>query len=338
MIPARPRILFVYDRVLSTFVRADLDWLGERYDLQPWRQPGRWVNLARLSRAVHWSDIIFCWFASWHAYFPLLLARHFRRPSIIVTGGYDVACLPEIGYGTQRGGIRRWIVSASLRRASKVLAFSNSAREEAIGNAGLKPERVETLYLGLDPSIRRLPPTKEPVVLTVGRVNRANLLRKGLLSFARASRLLPDTRFEVVGEWADGAVETLRAEGGSNLLLTGFVSDADLSAHFARAKVYVQASAHEGFGLSLAEAMLSECIPVTTRCGSLPEVAGETGVYAPLGDPGELADGIRRALLMPASAGMAARYRIEEQFPIEKRRAGLCSAIDVLVAPRLHIP
>ena len=60
--------------------------------------------------------------------------------------------------------------------------------------------------------------------------------------------------------------------------LTGYLSDDELDALFRSAAVYVQASLHEGFGLSLAEAMLAGAVPVVTAAGALPEVVGDTGV------------------------------------------------------------
>ena len=52
-----------------------------------------------------------------------------------------------------------------------------------------------------------------------------------------------------------------------NVTLTGWVEEDELDALYRRAAVYVQASRHEGFGLSVAEAMLAGDIPVVTARG-----------------------------------------------------------------------
>ena len=53
--------------------------------MRPWQQQGPLVNLPRLVREVARSDLVFGWFASWHTFLPVLLARLMRKP----VGGRD---------------------------------------------------------------------------------------------------------------------------------------------------------------------------------------------------------------------------------------------------------
>lgn len=315
-------LLFVHNRS-STFVQTDLELLRERYAVTEWYQHGRAVNLAALKRAVAASDLVYGWFASWHTFLPVMLARRFRLPTILVVGGYDTAKLPAIGYGNQRGGLRRLISSSTMHHATRLVTNSFFARDEAVRNVGIAPERISVLYHGLPavPPVSIKPAT--PLVITVGDVAKDTLHRKGLIPFVRAAALLPDVRFALVGEWRDQAIESLRRSAPPNLVFTGRVSVEEMQTYMSRAHVYVQASQHEGFGLALAEAMLHACIPVVTRAGALPEVVGEAGVYTSAVDPTSLAASIRYALSMDATWGGRARARIVANFPVERRREGL---------------
>ena len=98
----------------------------------------------------------------------------------------------------------------------------------------------------------------------------------------------------------------------------------------ADATVYVQASAHEGFGMSLAEAMLAGCVPVVSEKGAIPEVVGSTGVYVGDLSPRSLAEGIKSGLTRSGELGSRARARIVETFPLEIRRDGLLQEIVML--------
>jgi glycosyltransferase involved in cell wall biosynthesis len=159
-------------------------------------------------------------------------------------------------------------------------------------------------------------------------VDRANLGRKGLRPFVAAAALLPDVGFELIGKHADdGAAEELRREAGENVTLTGWVSDDELHAAYLRAAVYVQASAHEGFGVSVAEAMLAGCVPVATRVGALPEVVGEAGILIDDAQPDTIARAITEALALGPEAGAAARTRVLDNFPVEARKRGLDSLV-----------
>ena len=139
---------------------------------------------------------------------------------------------------------------------------------------------------------------RERIALTVGVVDRPNLERKGLRSFVQAAAHLPDVAFVLAGRWDDAAADELRDHAPPNVTLTGWVEQDVLNWHMRDSSVYVQASAHEGFGMSVAEAMLAGCIPVTTRAGALPEVVDELGVQVDDADPRRLAAAIEQALAM----------------------------------------
>ena len=321
--PGAARILFVYSRE-SSFVGIDRSVLAERWVVRDWRQQGPVVNLFALARAVWRSDLVFGWFASWHTFWPVTLAWLMRKPSLVVIGGYDTANLPEIPYGVQGRGLMRFVARWVMKRATRLLANSEYSRSEAAANAGVDPARVSVVYHGVPDPFGGLPASERArSALTVGIVDRRNLARKGLGAFVRSAELLPDVNFVLAGRWDDGAADELRDTAPPNVTLTGRVEEDVLNEHYRRASVYVQPSAHEGFGLSVAEGMLAGCIPVTTRAGALPEVVGDVGVQIDGQDPAHLADAIARALEAGPGARAAARKRVLDHFPLEVRRQGV---------------
>src|SRR5687768_10871858 len=169
------RILFVHNG-RERFVLDDMAMLRRSFELTDWYQPSRHFNPLRLHRQVREHDLVFCWFASWHALAPVLLARRLGKPSVVVVGGYDTACVPEAGYGAQRGGLRRVVARNIMSSATHLLAFSEAARHEAIDYVGADPHKTTTAYLAVEP----LPPGplngRAPIALTVGNVWRENLL------------------------------------------------------------------------------------------------------------------------------------------------------------------
>lgn len=329
------RILFVHNHS-ARFVRLDIGLLAERYRVSERlevRPSG--LRLVELWRQVRQHDLVFCWFASWHAFAPLLFARMLRKHSILLIGGYDVASMPEIHYGHQRGGLRKWIAQGAMRLATRLVTHSHYSRDEAMRNVGLASEEISVIHLGLDHRAYGFSESKQPMAVTVGYVNVENLRRKGMESFVQAAQYLQGVPLVLLGSWLDGAAERLRRAAPPNVTLTGYVSDEQLADYLRQAKIYVQASAHESFGLAVAEAMLCGCIPVTSRAGALPEVVGDTGIYLPSTEPAAIADGIRTGLTMDSESGLRARERIIREFPLEKRRRQLFELIEGL--PRIRV-
>lgn len=326
----KPTILFVHNS-LTPFVRIDLELLRGEYSVREWFQRPRVVNLLSLFLDIRNCQLVFGWFASWHTFFPILLARLLKRPTILVVGGYDTANMPMIQYGHQRGGIRRWVVQRTIKWATSLITNSEFTRQEVVRNVQVDAARVAVVYHGLDGQKFLPSGEKENLVLTVGNVSWSNLQRKGLEPFVRAAALLPDVPFVVIGMWRDDSIRHLRSVATRNVHFTGWVSDQELCDYMSRARVYVQASVHEGFGLSVAEAMLFGCVPVVTRAGALPEVVGDAGIYVNSQEPEVLADAVRHALSLDDEWRRVARDRILREFPLDRRRRGLFDVVDSLL-------
>ena len=330
--PRRARLLFVYSRP-ATFVRVDLELLRERFEVEEWAQPGRFASPLAVLRAVRRADLVFGWFASWHTFWPFTIAALLRKPSLLVVGGFDTANVPDIGYGYQQGGARKHLARWIMRRASLLVTNSEFTAREA-ASLGLPRDRILVVHHGFADVIGELPrEPREPVALTVSSVGWLAIERKGLLPFVEAAPLAPELRFVLVGELVDGAADLLRELAAANVELTGRVSDEELADWYRRASVYVQASRHEGFGMTVAEAMLAGCIPVVSGAGALPEVVGDVGELLEKPTPGRIAEAARRAHEAPEAERERAR-RVLREFPLEARRRALVGAIERLLGRR----
>lgn len=329
-------ILFVHNH-LTRFVKIDRDLLQARWPVQEWYERRRWVNLYALAQAVRRSALVFGWFASWHTFWPVLFARWLRKPAVLIIGGYDVASLAPIGYGHQRGGLPQQVSRVVMHLATQLITNSHFSQAEAVRHIGLAPQQIQVIYHGLaDPFSAQSTGCKAgpPLALTVGNVEYSNLWRKGHLLFVHAAAQLPAWQFVLVGAWRDNAIAQLKAVATPNVSFVGEAPDAVLFDYYQKASVYVQASAHEGFGLSVAEAMLAQCIPVVTTAGALPEVVGDTGVYI-TPEACALAAGIQQAHTVRCDTRHAARQRVLTHFPLEARSAALRACLEKILS---HAP
>ncbi|HEX2160291.1 MAG TPA: glycosyltransferase [Thermoleophilaceae bacterium] len=327
------RILYVHSRKAS-FVAIDREILAERYEIDDLYQPGRLPNPVRVVTGVLRADLVFCWFASWHSFFPITLAWLLRKPSVQIIGGFDTANVPDIQYGHQRGGLRRWASRWIMRRATQLVTNSEYSRSEIAANTPFRPEDVTVVHHGVPDPFGPLDTNtpRDRLALNVGAVDAGTLVQKGQIPFVEAASKLPDVRFVLAGKWLDDSVDQLRQIAGPNVELTGWLSDADLHGLYRRASVYVQASRHEGFGLAVAEAMLAGCIPVVMDVTAMPEVVGDAGILISSQSPDAVAAGIQEALQRGPDGARRARERITTEFPLQIRRDGILT----VVAETLH--
>ena len=294
------------------------------------RRDRHWLAYFRLLKGILWADVVYAWWAELNAFFIVLFCVLLHKKSIIVVGGYEVAYVPAINYGTLLSPIGRLEVKFILQHASKIIAVSKSSEKEIL--SFVKPKALKLVYNGVD--IERFKPSgdKENLVITVGGVSHGTINKKRLDTFVAASKYLTDVQFVMIGKIFNDSIKQLRSKASCNVKFTGYVSAESLLRYYQRAKVYCQLSTQESFGVALAEAMSCGCVPVVTRKYSLPEIVGDAGFYVPYNDPEATAEAISEALI--SNKGLKARERIETFFSLEKREQILLQEIVDVIRSR----
>jgi glycosyltransferase involved in cell wall biosynthesis len=257
---------------------------------------------------------------------PLLL-RPFGIRKIVTCHDLVPTRFPDHYMSIKDGGsmIGKMIEARRYRSADLVIAVSDATRNDVRTLLGVPNHRVVRVYNGVDVARWAAPPVLErelvlrqldlpetPFALYVGGSDwRKNVEgMAGALVKARAS----GTPLTLI--WA-GNLEpahrervdlVLRSAGVAELVrFTGFVTDDQLAVLYRAAVAHLFVSRLEGFGLTVVEAMASGCPVVTTRGGSLAEVAGDAAIAV---DP-EDHDAIARALVSLVDNPQAGRELAE---------------------------
>ena len=324
------KIAFIHQGEMS-FVSKDSDILRSRYQVRDIKFV-QLKNITDVWKGIVQCDLAFCWFGKLHAFFAVLFSKMLRKKLVVVAGGEDVVNEPEIRYGMFAFWWKKWCPLFVFRYADLILSVSAFNLSETVQNARASNTETKLLYHGFDSNKFKMMDVteKEQLVITVGGVDWERLERKGYKRFVRSAAYLPEAQFALIGQWHDDAIDHLREVASNNVTFTGRVTDEELLKWFSRAKVYVQASVHEAFGCSLAEAMLCECVPVVSQRAALPEVVGDCGFYVDDLSPESVAEKVKEALSVSEDLGKKARQRIKTVFPLEKRKMELLRAIEGL--------
>ena len=316
----------------SSIVRRDIMILKKHFDVEFILYKGvkNVINfLLILSIKALKSNIIFSRFASTHAFFAVLVSKIFRKKSIVVIGGFDIANIPEINYGFAKSWITKVMLKFTLNYADKVLPVAEALKQDAIKNLGVRGDNFHVVHNGYETEKWKPSGEKENIVITAcGDLTELVIKRKGIETFINAAKYVPDARFIVIGRRTDESKE-LEKKAPKNVMFIDFMPQEELLKYYQKAKVYCQLSRYEGHPNALSEAMLCECVPVGTKYGGIPEVIGDTGFYVPYGDAKATAEAIKKAL--NSNKGKEARERIETLFPLERRETALFNIVHELL-------
>lgn len=328
----RKKALIVYTS-RSTFVEGDIAILNREYDVTEYkfvnypkkRLPGSLIReFFYLLYNLGKFDLVYIWFADYHSYFPVKMARLFGKKSYLVIGGYDVCREKRYGYGSFVKRLRGYMALNSIKHASMNLCVSSYI--ERVVRAIAPGSKSMVLYNGVDISlfegldidlVKKEVDMRDKLVLCVAIVYSSQTYYiKGIDRYLDLSLAFPDNKFLLVG--ADRDI-IIREYGylPDNFVVMPKIRHQDLGRLYSDAYVYCQLSRKESFSLSLAEAMLYECVPVVTNTGGMSEVVGDLGVIVDGGDREDIIAGLKIAIERRSCP--ECRERIRREFSMEKR-------------------
>ncbi len=226
-----------------------------------------------------------------------------------------------------------------------VLAVSEQVRQHAIEVDGIAPERVETIYNGLDltqwsgnADVRS---DDGLVVTTVGNLRRVKGHDVLIEAAAIVCRKMPEARFTIGGEVLEpeyfAALEQQVIRLGLEQHVSFIGGVRDLPRHLSGADLFVLPSRSEGFSNAILEAMAASLPVVATDVGGNAEAvrSGVTGLIV----PPENAEALARALLAilgdrtrRAAMGLAGKQLVAERFTTDAMMRRIVGVYDRLLA------
>lgn len=247
--------------------------------------------------------------------------------------------------GILRDGKHRLAYRMLAGMPDAVLAVSEQVRRHAIEVDGVAPERVETIYNGLDLAqwSGQAGPRREggPVITTVGNLRRIKGHDVLIDAAAIVCRQTPGARFTIGGEVLEPEYfvalqqQVARLGLGTNVGFVGGVRD--LSRHLAGADLFVLPSRSEGFSNAILEAMAASLPVVATDVGGNAEAvrSGITGLIVPPENAEALARAMLEILSDPqrrAAMGAAGKTAVAQKFTTDAMMRGIVGVYDRLLA------
>jgi glycosyltransferase involved in cell wall biosynthesis len=277
--------------------------------------PGDARSLATLLPLVRGADVV-------HAHSSK--AGFLARQAAALTGRRDRVVFTPHGWSFWAADGAESRLYVGLERLAAhwcraIVALSGPERDAGIAERIGRPERYRVIPNGVEPSLYAAGP--EPVpgrVLAVGRLAKPKRFDLVLRAFASLAEEVPGAELEIAGDGPlRGDLESLTASLGLEQRVRFLGDRDDVPGLLSRASAFVLASDYEGCPLAVIEALAAGVPVAATAVGGVPELVDTgTGILAPAGDEGALADALRTLLLDPARAralGEAGRRTVAER-------------------------
>jgi len=216
----------------------------------------------------------------------------YRGPAVATVHDLGYEYFPE-AYSRRQLAYLRWSTRHNARIGRRVLADSSATRDDLVRLYSVDPARIDVVYPGIDPDIRREDDPdridaacarygiRSPYLLYLGTLQpRKNLIR--LVEAFVAGELHAEGYTLVlagkVGWLSQSLLDTIShfpSAVGGHIWVIGYVDEDDKAALLSGATALVFPSLYEGFGFPVLEAQACGTPVVCANTSSLPEVAGE---------------------------------------------------------------
>ena len=190
--------------------------------------------------------------------------------------------------------------------SKKIIADSESTRNDIVSFFGIDPAKVEVVYLAADNIFRKLSEKEKNMdVLKKYKINKKYILSVGTIeprkNFAALIRVFNNIKQSKTGSgyklviagrtgWKSEVTYQERENSPyrDDILFTGRIPDQDLVQIYNQAELFVYPSFFEGFGLPPLEAMSCGLPVIAFNTSSLKEVVGDAGILVTAGDESKL--------------------------------------------------
>ncbi len=266
-----------------------------------------------------------------------------HRPTVygtiasLISGGIPVISHVH-GLSRTRSRVRRFTNWIILRHVKKIIAVSDSVREDIIStNWRIDPSKIVTVMNGIDLELidtvsigkkevcpRFGIPEDEIVFGTVGRLAETKGQSYLIDAFCRVRKKIPHSRLVIIGDGPLSGELKKKADNlglSSSISFTGYRNDVfELLRGF---DIFVLPSLAEGLSIALLEAMASRLPVIASNVGGIPEVFGTAhcGKLVPPRDVSALESAMLDIYFLDEDQkkmlGENARKRVEEEFKVD---------------------
>lgn len=241
-----------------------------------------------------------------------------KRAKLVVTV-HDLTPLifPHLFPIGVKGKVKWNIHKALLKRADAIVTDSNSSQKDINKLTGIPLHKIHTIYLAANPDFKQVNLSRKEVqkilekyklpeqfLLYVGDVTaNKNLprlidaVKKTNITLVLVGKALSNTKYDSANPWNKDLVYTQKkVKDDPQFKILGFVDQEDLTSLYNLATASIVPSLYEGFGLPILEAMQSGCPVITTKRGSLKEVAGDAAYFVDPESSEDIAKGISEVM------------------------------------------
>jgi len=344
----KSKLLFISNGIPS-FTKVDIDILKNEYEIILFSK--LWIDkfsvianhislLIKLYTLRNKVTKIVISFAGHWSYLPSIIGRLFNIPVAIILHGTDCASIPSLNYGDLRKPILKRIIKSSIKNASILLPVSetlikienlyngdNAERNQGL-NSFFKIDtlKFKTIYNGIDSNFWKpnsnIKIKKNSFIAVFS--NQQFFLKGGDLIIGLAKEF-PNCLFYIAG------CDTIPDQylKPNNLILLGHIPKEKLLEYYNQSQFLLQLSVFEGFGCSLVESMMCNCIPIGSKVNIIPYIIGNTGVVLEKRNQQDL-NKIILNLTTSSKKELSfadSRNRAKENFDFEIRKKKLVNAI-----------
>lgn len=271
------------------------------YQIIDWKIPNRLFDFSsrffREPKIDRWleTDLVFS------PHFNILAVA--KAPRVITF--HDLSFIHHPYFFSRKQKIWHWLqdIKRQAYSADKIIAVSQFTKNDLVNTFGIKPEKIEVIYSGIASEFNALASVPRslseerndgrPYILYLGTLEP----RKNIEAIIRAFNLLKaKTAFGnfcliLAGRpgWLYGNIlkEAARSLFRQDIIFYGPVSSVERAGLYRGAQVFVYPSFFEGFGFPPLEAQAGGCPVVAANRASLPEILGDSALFA---DPWRVED------------------------------------------------